>query len=110
MNNLPATTRTFHYGELEFSEAIMIGGVPHLTRRAIGEFLEYSNPQVSIGNLVDRNPHIFEFQSTSVVMSTDGKKYEVFVYDPVGFLLVVMESDQPRSVRLQCLVSLKAGF
>jgi hypothetical protein len=105
MNNLPATTRTFHYGELEFSEAIMIGGVPHLTRLAIGEWLEYADPQKAVDNIVDRNPHILEFQLPSVVRAVDGKNREVFVYNPTGFLLIAMESAQPKAIELKIAVA-----
>lgn len=95
----------FSYEDIEISETISINGIPHLTRKAIGEFLEYLNPQVSIGNLVDRNQHILEFQYTSTVMSTDGKNYDTFVYDPIGFMLIAMRSDQPKALQMQIAIA-----
>jgi hypothetical protein len=108
MSNLIETNtqiRPFSWGDIEFSETLMIAGVPHLTRRAIGEFLEYAEPRKSISKIVERNQHILEFELSSVVTTTDSKNYEVFIYDPVGFLLIVMESDQPKAMEMKIAIA-----
>jgi hypothetical protein len=95
----------YHWAELDFSETLIINGAPHLTRKAIGEWLEYANPQVAIANIIDRNTHILEFQYYSVVSNADGKNYEVFVYDPVGFMLIAMESQQPKAIEFKVAIA-----
>lgn len=97
--------RSFSWGDIEFSETLMIGGIPHMTRKAIGEFLEYSDPQKAVDKILERNSHILDFQLPSIVTATDGKNYEVFVYDPTGFLLIVMESGQPKAVEMKIAIA-----
>jgi len=87
----------FTYGDLSITEAVIIDDIPYLTRQGIGEWLEYADPQNAIYKILERNPHI-EAHSTVVNLSTvDGKNREVNVYHPIGFLLIVMESGQPKA-------------
>lgn len=104
-NHEPQPIAPFCYGDIELSETVLINGIPHMTRRAIGEFLEYADPQKAIDNILSRNQHIFEFQYPSVLRGTDGKNYDVFVYDPVGFMLICMESGQPKAVRMKLAIA-----
>jgi hypothetical protein len=88
---------TFTYGDIALSQAVLIDNVPYLTRKAIGEWLEYADPQKQIDKILERNPHI-EMHSVPVNLgATDGKNYETNVYHPIGFLLIVMESGQPKA-------------
>lgn len=87
----------FTYGDIALSQSVLIDGIPHVTRQAIGEWLEYANPQQAIANILERNPHIEEHSVLLNLSSTDGKKYETNVYHPIGFLLIVMESGQPKA-------------
>jgi len=88
----------FTYGEIALSETILINGIPHMTRQAIGEWLEYEQPQKSIDKILARNPHI---ESYSIPANLAGmvaqRAYETMVYHPIGFLLIVMESRQPKA-------------
>lgn len=95
----------FVYGDIELSETVLIDGIPHVTRRAVGEFLEYSDPQKAIDNILDRNEHINEFQHPLKLRAVDGKIREHFVYDPVGFLLIVMESSQPKAQAMKISIA-----
>lgn len=95
MNNQDLTP--FAWGDIALSQAVYIEGVPHTTRSAIGEWLEYADPQKALDNILDRNPHIKERSVPLKLRATDGKNYETFVYHPIGFLLIVMESGQPRA-------------
>jgi hypothetical protein len=97
--------RPFTWGDIEFSETIMIDGIQHVTRRAIGEFLEYAEATKQISKIIERNSHILEFQLSSVVTTTDGKNYDTFIYDPVGFLLIVMQSDQPKAIDMKIAIA-----
>ncbi|MBF0108030.1 MAG: hypothetical protein HQL76_02485 [Magnetococcales bacterium] len=79
----------------------MIDGVPHATRQAIGEWLEYADPQKGIAKLLGRNPYI---ETCSVILklrANDGKNYDTRVYHPQGFLLICMESQTEKSKRMK---------
>lgn len=104
-NNDTYPVAPFVYSDIELSETVLIDGIPHVTRRAIGEFLEYGDPQKAIDNILDRNEHIKEFQYTLRLRGTDGKNYQTFVYDPVGFLLIVMESSQPKAQQMKVSIA-----
>ena len=52
------TTAPFIWKEIALSEVVFVDGVPHTTRRAIGEWLEYADPQKAIDNILARNPHL----------------------------------------------------
>ena len=104
-----ATTTTqptpFVWNEIALSEVVLIDGAPHTTRRAIGEWLEYADPQKAIDKLLERNPHL-EMHSVPVKLTaTDGKSYDTFVYHPLGLLLIVMESGQPRAHEMKAAVA-----
>lgn len=97
----------FKFGEagerIELREACYLDGRPHFTRRAIGEWLEYADPQKAINTLIERNPHIEGVDLK--LRSTDGKFYETSVYDPIGFQLIVFESRQPKAIQYKIAVA-----
>jgi hypothetical protein len=93
----PTQVAPFHWGEVELSQVVHVNGIPHSTRRAIGEFLEYADPQNAIDVILGRNPYIEEFSVPVKLTGTDGKNYDTKVYHPMGFLLIVMESGQPKA-------------
>ena len=87
----------FNWGEIELSQTVLIDGIPHATKTAIGEWLEYADPRVAINVIVDRNPHIDHYSTDIKLISVDGKNRDTKVYHPIGFLLIVMESGQPKA-------------
>lgn len=96
----------FVSGDIELSETVMLDGVPHPTRKAIGEWLDYDDPQDGVRKILSRNPHI-EAHGTPVNLSGMGgaRTYETKVYHPIGFLLIVMESGQPRAHEMKAAVA-----
>ena len=89
----------FIYKDIVLQEACWIDGKPYFTRRAIGEFLEYS-PNITdraVAKIIERNPHIDQFSVLVNLTSTDGKKYDQKVYDPIGLQLIIFESRQPKA-------------
>lgn len=103
MSNIETTP--FHWGDIALSETVFIEGAPHATRFAIGEWLEYSDPQNAIDVVLGRNPHIKAHSVPVRLTGTDGKNYETFVYHPIGFLLIVMESGQPKAQAMKQAVA-----
>lgn len=88
---------TFNFHEINLSQVVYRDGIPHPTRAAIGEFLEYADPQKSVDKILERNPHIEAWSVPVKLTATDGKNYDTFVYHPIGFMLIVFESGQPRA-------------
>lgn len=93
-HNLPTP---FVWGDIELSQTLIIDGTPHATKTAIGEWLEYADPRVAINKILGRNPHVDDYSVDVKLTSTDGKKYDSRVYHPIGFLLIVMKSGQPKA-------------
>jgi prophage antirepressor-like protein len=87
----------FSWGEISLTQVAYIDGVPHCTRKAIGEWLEYADGQKAIDNLIARNPHLGDHSVPLSLRGTDGKIYTIEVFHPIGFLLIVMESGQPKA-------------
>lgn len=96
---------TFVFNEINLNQVVYIDGVPHPTRSAIGEFLEYADPQNAVDVILGRNPHINTWSVPVKLTGTDGKNYDTFVYHPIGFLLIVMESGQPRAHEMKQAVA-----
>lgn len=88
----------FTWNAIDLSEVVYLDGIPHVTRAAIGEWLEYADPQKAIDKILERNPHL-ESRGTPVNLTGMGgaRDYETTVYHPIGFLLIVMESGQPKA-------------
>lgn len=101
-NNTPVP---FSWGEIELSQTVFVEHVPHATRQAIGEWLEYADPQKAIDNILDRNPHIEHYSTPLNLRAVDGKNRQVSVYHPIGFLLLVMESGQPKAQAMKVAVA-----
>ena len=103
----------FDYKDVHLTEACWINGDPHFTRRAIGEYLEYTQPQSAISRIIERNPHISQFSSvvklTTELDSRKGQKYERQVehevYNPIGLQLIINKSNQPRALEFQIAVA-----
>ena len=95
----------FNWGEIALSETVFIEGAPHATKTAVGEWLEYADPRDAINKILERNPYI-EAHSVAVrLTATDGKNYDTKVYHPIGFLLIVMESGQPKAQAMKQAVA-----
>ncbi len=88
----------FVWGEIQLSETVFVDSVPHVTRRSIGEWLEYGDPQKAVDKILERNPHI---EAWGIPVKLTGmlgaRDYETTVYSPIGFMLIVMESGQPKA-------------
>lgn len=95
----------FKWGDIHLTQAVFIDGIPHFTRQAIGEWLEYAEPRKSIAKIIDRNAYLDAYSVVVNLTTTDGKNYEVNVYHPIGFLLIVMESGQPRAQAMKVAVA-----
>lgn len=93
----PSSIVPFVWGEISFPEIVFIDGIPYATRRSIGEWLGYADPQNAIDKILERNSYIRSHSVPVRLSGTDGKNYETFVYHPIGFLLIVMESGQPKA-------------
>ncbi len=87
----------FVWGSIELSQATYVNGVPCATRQAIGEWLEYADPQKAVDNILAKNLHIERHSVPLKLRATDGKNYDTSVYHPIGFMMIVMESGQPRA-------------
>ncbi len=48
----------FQWGEINLSQIVHINGIPHATKTAIGEWLEYADPRDAINKIVERNSHL----------------------------------------------------
>ena len=69
-----------------------------MTRKQIGEALEYSNPQKAIDNL--HNGHKDRLDKHSVTLklgATDNKKYDTTLYNERGVMEICRWSRQPKS-------------
>ena len=107
MNPTPLNTPSpFVWGEIALSQVVHLEGVPHVTRRAIGEWLEYADAQKGIDNILTRNPHIEAHGIPLNLRGMDGARdYETEVFHPIGFLLIVMESGQPKAHAMKAAVA-----
>lgn len=95
----------FVWGDISLSQTIMVDGIPHATRAAIGDWLEYDDPIRSISKILERNSYIDVHSVVVKLTTTDGKKYDTSVYHPIGFLLIVMESGQPKAQAMKQAVA-----
>lgn len=124
---LPTTNNTeflpFEFERIKLQEACYIKGNPYFTRKAIGEFLEYSRPQEDIDKIIKRNPHINEFSVAVKLTVADeypkrhshpqmgcesiirNRDVEVRVYDAIGLQLIINKSNQPKAVAFQIAVA-----
>lgn len=103
MQNQPSQ---FIWGAIALSQVVYVDGIPHATRAAIGEWLEYADPQKAIDNLLDRNSYIEAHSIPLNLRGMDGARdYETTVYHPIGFLLIVMESGQPKAIAMKQAVA-----
>ncbi|MFA6971630.1 MAG: hypothetical protein WC208_09555 [Gallionella sp.] len=98
-------TTPFNWGEIALAETVFIDGAPHATRFAIGDWLEYEDPADGIRKILNRNSYIEEHSVAVKLTATDGKKYDTKVYHPIGFLLIVMESGQPKAQAMKQAVA-----
>jgi len=98
----------FSFQDIALAESVWIEGKPYFTRRAIGEFLEYAEPQKAIDKIIERNPAIQEFATTVNLTAVEGTRRvqrKIQVFDPVAFQLVVFRSNQPRAMQFQVAVA-----
>jgi len=71
---------------------------PGITRKQLGEMLEYSDPAKAIDNIHQRNRERLNPLSVTLKMrATDGKDYETKVYGFKGVLEVCRYSNQPKA-------------
>ena len=69
-----------------------------VTRRQIGEALEYSNPQKAIDNIHQKNKkRLDQFSVTLSLRGADGKFYETTLYNRRGALEICRWSRQPKA-------------
>lgn len=104
-NTNNASVITFSWGDIELSQVIHIDGVPHATKTAIGEWLEYADPRDAINKIVERNSHLRRYSVAVKLTATDGKNFDSEVFHPIGFLLIVMESGQSKAHAMKAAVA-----
>ena len=107
-NPAPDNIIPFNFQEVRLQEACWIDGKPYFTRRAIGEFLEYAQPDFAINWLVKRNPHVKEFATYVNLTCVEGGREvsrKIEVYDPIGLQLIVNKSNQPKAIAFQVAVA-----
>lgn len=113
----------FSYEGIRLKESCWIDGKPYFTMRAIGEWLEYKNPEKAIFKIIHRNPHIKQFATpvnlTVVDEYTKGhsvpklgtessqrtREIEHEVFDPIGLQLIINKSNQPKAIAFQVAVA-----
>jgi len=110
MTLLPVNHQSFYpfiFQNIRLKEACWLDDEPYFTRRAIGEWLEYSpkTQDRAIAKIIERNSHINQFSVLVKLTSADGKKYEQNVYNPIGFQLIVFESRQPKAKAYKIMVA-----
>lgn len=96
-NNNPDSLDAFQWGDIALSQTLMIDNVPHATGISIADWLGYLEPKKAISKLISRNEYIKNYSVVVSLTTTDGKNYQTRVYHPIGFLLIVMESAQPKA-------------
>lgn len=90
----------FQYQDLRLKEACWLSGKPYYTRKAIGEFLEYPQPNQAIRKIIERNLYIQQWATVVRLTTVEGGREvtrEVEVYDPIGLQLICFESRQPKA-------------
>lgn len=96
----------FVWRQITLSQTVLVNNVPHSTRLAIGEWLDYADPQKAVDKILERNPHIEAWGIPVNLTGMGGaREYETVVYHPVGFLLIVMESGQPKAKEMKQAVA-----
>lgn len=97
--------QAFNWGEIALSQTVFIENIPHATGRAIGEWLEYDDPVRAMSKLLDRNSYIEHYSTVVNLTTVDSKNRDTRVYHPIGFLLIVMESGQPKAQAMKVAVA-----
>jgi len=90
---------TSHFGSLEI-DVVQAAGQPEpgITRRQLGEMLEYVDPQNAIDVIHGRHRERLDAFSVPVTLTgTDGKVYHTVVYGFKGILEVCRYSNQPKA-------------
>ena len=90
----------FNFQDIQLKEACWLKGKPQFTRRAIGEFLGYQNPNQSIRKIIERNTYIQQWATVVSLTTVEGGREvtrEVEVYDPIGLQLITFESRQEKA-------------
>lgn len=69
-----------------------------MTRKQIGEALEYSEPETAIRKIHKRHEErLDQFSVQTKLVGTDGKQYETFIYNEKGIYEVIRKSQQPKA-------------
>ncbi len=69
-----------------------------ITRKQIGEALEYANPQKAIDKIHSRNKtRLDAFSATVILTATDGKTYKTNLYSAKGVYEICRFSHQPKA-------------
>jgi hypothetical protein len=95
----------FSWGGIELSEVAHIMGVPWATRKAIGEWLEYTDPEAAVGAILSENPYIEEQSKRLSMKGVDENYQDVPVYHPLAFFIIASESGQPKAEAMKVALS-----
>ena len=88
MNNVKLVT-TEKFGEMDCNFYRNMNGDILLTREQIGRALEYSDPMIAISKIHERHrERLDKFSTTVKLNTTDGKKYNTYLYTLEGCLVI----------------------
>jgi len=69
-----------------------------MTRKQIGEALEYSEPDTAIRKIHKRHEErLKQFSVQTNLVGTDGKQYETYIYNEKGIYEIIRKSQQPKA-------------
>lgn len=69
-----------------------------MTRQQVGQALEYENSMIAIAKIHERYEERFKKYSVlTKLMSTDGRKYETYLYSAKGVYEICCWSHQPKA-------------
>jgi prophage antirepressor-like protein len=94
----------FQFENIRFQEVCFINGNPYFTAKAIGEFLEYSQPQQAIEKIVERNPYIKPYRTAVQLIKSERKKKD-HIFDFIGLQLIVNHSNKPKALTFKLAIA-----
>lgn len=69
-----------------------------MTRKQIGEALDYSKPETAIRKIHKRHEErLKQFSAQTKLVGTDGKAYETYIYNEKGIYEIIRKSQQPKA-------------
>lgn len=67
--------RSLPWSDIDLSQIVRINGIPHATKTAIGEWLEYADLRDAINKIIERNSYLRRYSVAAKLTTVDGKGY-----------------------------------